>query len=128
MSSRSFESRRFFNSAAASFVNVTTIILSALTPDRGSARSLTSLSVRTAVLPLPAAAETINDEPSAFMAFSCWLVHFMFTRPPFSQIYLKVSLSLFRYLPRQVRGTPLSSHCRRYSCNHNIHTGQTWLF
>ncbi len=81
--SRIFLSRRFFISAAASFVKVTTIILSALTFKIGSEIICASLSVRTAVFPLPAAADTIIEEFLASIASCCCFVKFILFSLPF---------------------------------------------
>ena len=67
--------RRCFICAAASLVNVTTIILSAGTRFSLSERIRSSLSTRTEVLPLPAAAETMTDVSLASIASSCRSVH-----------------------------------------------------
>ena len=90
----------FFSSAAASFVKVTTTILSALTPEFLSAISCTSLSVRTAVLPLPAAADTISDVFLASIASCCCPVHATLN-PPFRCIFCQVYSVLPQYRLRQ---------------------------
>jgi len=64
----SADAKRCFISAAASFVNVTTIILSTGTGFSRSEIILISLSTSTEVLPLPAAADTITERPEAFIA------------------------------------------------------------
>ena len=112
ISRRSLLSRRFLSSAAASFVNVTTIMRSALTPDSGSDRSFTSRSVSTAVLPLPAAAETIIDESLASMAFCCCLVQLIFCL--LSSVSYRVFLLPFQPLRCLVHGRCLRWDFRRY--------------
>ena len=63
----------FLGDAAAAFVKVTTSSLSAITGDCSSVSNLITRSTRTAVLPEPAAAETIIL-PFSFIASACSFV------------------------------------------------------